>query len=482
MCGIIGLRLKKSQEKKVSERRRLVVKGIIAASNLQHRGQEGCGAVVYSSRQNLKRCTGKDLVDRVLPMKLEGKECVSALFQTRYSTQGNTRDPGNVQPFEFFWKYHSGFLVHNGNLVNVKELKKRYGLECPSYYSDSRIVALILSQTKASSFEEALLKVVRQLRGSFNLIALYNGNLYAVMDRFGFHPLQIGEDSESWIVASEDAAFDSLDYRFCRDVQPGEMVVVSDQDCQSQIWENALGLKADIFEYFYFSKHISTIFGIPVGPARTALGIKLGNKLSISHGIVCPLPESGNQAAQGVYEALSERNGIRYIPRAIYRRPGSVRSFLYRSRQTREAIIRRKFMPIGYELRGKVVILVDDTMIRGTTLRIVGEMLREVGVKEIHGAIPAPQYVSPCVYGTDTNKSKDRLVSFICSQNEQRIAETLGLDSITFLDLDEARKAILSVKTGRSPMTENSFYCGPFDGIYPDGTGDYAKAIKAYQS
>lgn len=468
MCGIIG---EVRQEGDVAED---LVRGL---KGMQDRGQDGSGIAVAQSDTYIKTWKGEGTVEESIPLPKIKRPGNIGVGQNRYPTSGPT-SLDNQQPFIGRFGKRDTAVVHNGNIINLGELTRKYDLEVPCHYSDTRIINEIIPKIKASSFEEAIIKLAGQLRGAFNLIFMFNNRLYVIMDRFGFHPLQLGRRDGDYIVASESHAFDKIqDARFYRDIMPGEMLIIDRDGVQSFLWTDHFNLKPelqlDIFEILYYASHLSVIHGVPVGPARIRLGYYLAQQMNISQGVVIPLPKSGNQASQGLYHGLAEKNpGITFSPWAIHRDDTVGRTFLAPSQLDRESKADLKFEMIRYLVEMLRVILADDTLIRGTNIKTANRKLRAAEAKEVHAAIAAPPYNYPCHYGTNTNGKKDRLISRVHNENIEAVRLELGVDSLTHLTYDNMIRAIMDCRLGRSPLTPNSFYTGPFTGTYPDGEPD----------
>jgi amidophosphoribosyltransferase len=481
MCGIIGI---------ITDKDRVVDLVYRSLKVLENRGREGSGIMVANALGAFKRITGSGYVDEAVRLKLQHLEQEIrrdgydiATGQDRYGTTG-TSTSSNFQPTEGFWKGKDFFLVHNGNVVNLNELKAHYDIDCPEHYSDTRIMTLAVSQTKADSFKEAIISVARRLQGSFNLIFYYDQKLYILKDRFGFHPLQIGRKGKTFLVASESSVYRSLQAKFIRDVEPGELIIASREGYTEDRWIEKTELKFDIFEFIYFMRHISKAHGVSVSKARKRMGELLADGIEQSllsfsvdpnECMVAPVPESGNQASLGLYESLRKcYPGIRYSPRAVYPNTEIKRTFINPSQILRERMVDEKFDPDENEVSGQIVILVDDSLIRGTTITGIARKLYQRGAKEVHFAVACPQYRYPDVYGVDTYRSGERLISAIHNGDQEAIAKAVGIRSVTFLELPDTIQAVLDCRCKSSPLTKESFYAGPFNQIYNDGTGDYA--------
>lgn len=481
MCGIMGV---------ITEKGRVADTLYKGLKVMENRGREGSGLLVANPKGAFKRITGSGFVDEALRVKLQplGPEIKTGEYyigigQNRYGTTG-VSSSSNFQPIEGFWRSKDFFLVHNGNIVNLTELQAEYDLDCPSHYSDTRIIALAVTKTKAKSFQEAIINVARKLKGAFNLIYYYDQQLYILTDRFGFHPLQLGQKGKTLLVASESAVFRSLKAKFVRDIGPGELIIASREGCQASQWTTDTDLKFDIFEFIYFMRQLSQAHGVSVSKARKRMGYLVADELTSTLlkkevdpnlCVVCPVPESGNQAALGLFGALRKHYPqVRFSPLAIYPNAEIKRTFINPTQLARKKLVKEKFDPDENEISGEILIVVDDSMVRGTTLSGIAKKLRKLGARQIHAVIACPQYLYPCLYGVDTYREGERLASAVYAGDREAIARALGLDSISFSQLRTTIQAVMDCREDGSALTEQSFYAGPFNMIYPDGTGDYA--------
>lgn len=476
MCGIVGM---------TYLNRASLSDMIYALAGEQHRGQESAGIAVTSQlgkKIYVERGMGEvwqAFSEKNLDRLSHG---TAAIGQVRYSTLGES-SLENAQPITRHFKGRYPFaLVHNGSIVNMHELTASAG-QCSSGRSDTHIIADLVAASRAATFEEAILEVAKKLRGGFNLIFLFQQKLYAITDGFGFHPLQIGMAGEDVTIASESCVFDAIGATHVRDIEPGEFVITDLQrPYHIYTWRRATP-KFDIFEYIYFMLPSSTIHGCAVTLARHWMGRMLGSFYNPPpNALVVPVADSGNQAAVGFYERLLERGcSVRIRPNGLFRYHSSNvrRTFIDPSPESRLKKLRRKFTALPAELKGQTIILVDDSIVRGTTSLYLGIILREAGVKEIHGAIASPMIINPDLYGIAISP-RDHLVARVHKKNVEAIARELNYDSLSYLPLDLTKAAVLkaAVETKKilgleSTLTEDSFYAGPFDGIYPAGTGDF---------
>ncbi len=463
MCGIVGY----------------FTKGDLVAPQLywslmalQHRGKSGAGMAL--GREKMLCLKGKG----ELPQAFHSSPVDSipgdvGIGQVRYGTAGN-EDEENLQPIKRRFRGDDFYLVHNGNLINVSELSnsRTYNIGC----SDSQVVADLISHAKASSFEEALLETLPKLRGAFNLLLLYGGKIYIAKDRHGFHPLQYCEYGNGLVVASESCALPHSSGKVS-DVMPGEIVVFDDSGIRKYQWTYDVDLKFDIFEFIYFLRPDSIVHGVPAGGARRIMGRKLWRQLHFSNNLVCPIPDSGNEAALGYSQAATEMgNSVVYDPYALFRPHTVSRTFIEPIQSVRDQSVNLKFVARPECFTAKKVLAVDDSLVRGTTCKRISNMVKNAGAKEFHLALSSPPYMNPDFYGIDTYRKKNELAAKIHNGDTGKIAQQFGCDSVNYLELRAVKAAILEARGLDSPLTEYSFYCGPFDGIYPAGVGDYSLA------
>ncbi|MEC9059266.1 MAG: amidophosphoribosyltransferase, partial [Actinomycetota bacterium] len=401
---------------------------------LQHRGQESAGIAV-SDGQNVTVVKDMGLVssafdDRILAA-LEGNV---AIGHTRYSTTGSSswrasqpfyRDVGNL---EFA-------LAHNGNLVNTAELAEEAGMLEGTVTSDSdlvaELVALELASEDAPDGDElpwALERVLPRLRGGFSFVAMDRHHLVGARGPEGFWPLCLGRLDNGWVVASESPALDTVGAHLVREVDPGEMIVIDSNGWRSQQPFEHPDPKLCIFEFVYFSRPDTVLYGRNVHSARQRMGEQLADQAPASADLVMPVPESGIPAAQGFARAsgIPYRDGLvknRYIGR----------TFIAPSQEMRALGVRMKLNPIRHNIENQRLVVVDDSIVRGTTTRAIVEMLRASGAAEVHLRISSPPYRWPCFYGMDTGTQAELMASNLTMEE---IREYLGVNSIAYLELD----------------------------------------------
>jgi amidophosphoribosyltransferase len=433
---------------------------------LQHRGQESAGIAV-SDGEFITVSKDMGLVTQVFDERriapLDGH---LAIGHVRYSTTGSS-SWRNAQPV-----YRSvgdaGFaLGHNGNLTTTLDLAERLGM-LPGLApadsaagldstTDSALVAELIAHeydTNARSdgrdLEQALRQVLPQLRGGFSFVMMDEAHLIGVRDPHGFWPLVLGRVEGGWVLASETAALDIVGAHFVREVEPGELLVIDASGVHTQRFADA-DPKLCLFEFVYFARPDTTLYGKSVHAARQRMGEELARQAPVDADMVMPVPESGIPAAQG----YARSSGIPYGDGLVKNRYVG-RTFIQPNQKQRGQGVRLKLNPLPENIRGKKLVVVDDSIVRGTTTRQVVQMLREAGAAEVHFRVSSPPYKWPCFYGMDTGSRSDLLAA---DMSVGEIRDYLGVDSLAYLDLDR-----LVTATGASP---GSFCTACLSGNYP---------------
>lgn len=425
---------------------------------LQHRGQESCGIVVNDDGVFH---TYKDigLVNDVFtPDKLHGLGTGSmAVGHVRYGTTGAS-DRGNAQPIVVNHIKGRMALAHNGNLVNSYELRSELELQGSIFHttSDTEVISYIITKERltASSIEEAVDRAMYRLAGAFSMIVMSPSKLIAVRDEHGFRPLCYGRTEDGrYVIASESCALDSVGAVFVRDLEPGEILVFEKEGVRSIRSHCGRASKSlCIFEYIYFARPDSVIDGYSVHSARVRAGEYLSEQHPVEADIVIGVPDSGLDAALGYAKASGIPYGIGFIKNKYIGR-----TFIAPGQQSREDKVRIKLNPIADTVRGKRVVMIDDSIVRGTTSARIVKLLREAGAAEIHMRVSAPPFLNPCYYGTDID-SRENLIA--CHHTVEEIAEIIGVDSLGFLSVENAKKLAKGVYSEE--------YCTAcFDGGYP---------------
>jgi amidophosphoribosyltransferase len=410
---------------------------------LQHRGQESAGMAV-SDGEDIYVLKEMGLVTNVFTERnmapLEGH---LAIGHTRYSTTGSSTW-GNAQPI-YREPGEAGFaLGHNGNLVNTAELMRDAGVLPGTISSDSDVVAELLqnairargeSRSDGRDLERALLEVLPRLKGAFSFVLMDDAHVIGVRDPNGFRPLCLGRLDAGWVLASETPALDIVGARFVRELEPGEMVVIDASGTRSlhPFPAEHVDPKLCLFEFVYFARPDSRLYNQTVHSARQRMGEELADQAPVQADMVMPVPESGIPAAEG----YARRSGIPFGHGLVKNRYIG-RTFIAPSQDMRNLGVRMKLNPIRENIAGKRLVVVDDSIVRGTTQRAMVRMLREAGAVEVHLRISSPPYKWPCFYGMDTG-SRTELLAADLTVDEVR--DYLGCDTLAYLELDRLLRA-----------------------------------------
>jgi len=422
---------------------------------LQHRGQESAGIAVVKDKKIIEH-KGMGLVPDVFDMaKLEQLEGESAIGHVRYSTTGSSI-LSNAQPFVVHHINKSYAVAHNGNLVNAYALKKELE-EAGSIFQttmDSETFLHLFVKNLKYGFEQALVKTVSKLKGAFCFIVLTSrGEVIGIKDPNGFRPLCLGILNGNYILASETCALDLVQAEFGRELDPGEILIISHDGIKSLKSNVAANRSFCIFELIYFARPDSTIFGQNVYQTRKALGRCLAQESPVEADLVMPFPDSGTYAAIG----YSEASGIPF-EMAMIRNHYVGRTFIQPTQSMRDFGVRVKLNPVKELLEGKDIIIIEDSIIRGTTVKTRVKALRELGVKKIHMRVSGPPHSFPCHYGIDFSTTGELIAS---DKSVAELTGILGLDSLYYLSLE----GLLRSTAIENP--ENNFCKACFDGCYP---------------
>jgi len=398
---------------------------------LQHRGQESSGIVACDERGEFHTHKGIGLVSDVFnDQQLLDLPGPIAIGHNRYSTSGGlTRE--NTQPLVVVYRGGPLALAHNGNLVNARELRRELEASGSIFQTtlDTEILLHLMARAAADDPAEALEDAARQVRGAYALVVLARDQVLATRDRYGLRPLCLGRLLDGYVVASESCALDLVAAEFLRDVEPGELVRIDATGLQSRrVFEAARPLRQCIFEHIYFSRPDSRVFGETVDRVRRRTGRRLAEEHPADADIVIAVPDSSNSIALG----YSEASGIRY-ELGLIRNHYVGRTFIQPQQSGRDSSVRVKFNPVRDILAGQRVVLVDDSIVRGTTSRKLVRMLKKNGAREVHFRVGSPPVRYPCFYGIDT-PSRRELIGALKSPEE--ICEYLGADSIGYLSLE----------------------------------------------
>ncbi len=402
---------------------------------LQHRGQEACG-IVSSDGENLHQFRSMGLVADVLDEDvLKTLKGASAIGHTRYSTAGKNTIK-EVQPFSVACQHGQIAVCHNGNLPFAKQ--KRQELEKQgaifSSTSDTETILHSIARTEAGDAIEAVSKVLTETEGAFSLLFLTPKSLIAVRDPRGFRPLNLGKLKDAWCVASETCAFDLIDAEYVREIKTGEMLVIDEQGLHSSFPFAEKPRSVCTFEHVYFSRPDSVIFGKSVNQSRHQMGKQLAVEHPVEADLVVPVPDSGVAAAIG----FAAQSNINYR-QAIIRNHYIGRTFIEPSQSIRSFGVRLKLNPVRNLIQGRRVVLIDDSIVRGTTSKKIVQMVREAGAKEVHMRISCPPTVSPCYYGVDTPRKADLIAA---QMSVDEVCRYIEADSLGYLSMEGMLEAI----------------------------------------
>ena len=440
-CGLFGI-------SGHPEAARLTYLGLYA---LQHRGQESAG-IVSSDGSRLHREKGMGYVADVFDDRKLGKlKGNTASGHVRYSTTGESL-LANAQPIVTQSRRGPMALSHNGNLVNAKQLRERLEKDGAIFQSttDTEVILCLLARSPLEHLEEALKNVLVSLQGAFSLLLQTRERIYAIRDPFGFRPLCLGRVGKFYTVASESCAFDLIGATYIRDIAPGEILRIDNGQTESFFLPPAPRRAFCIFEHVYFSRPDSTVFERNVNKSRHLMGRQLAREAPIPADLVVPVPDSGVTAALGYAEEseISFKFGLirnHYVGRTFIEPRESIRHFG----------VKIKLNPVRELLKDRRVILIDDSLVRGTTSQKILEMVRAAGAREVHMRISSPPTISPCFYGIDT-PTQEELIG--ANKTVEEIREFIGADSLAYLSL-EGMKASVSDR--------GDFCSACFDRNYP---------------
>src|SRR2546426_1490601 len=429
---------------------------------LQHRGQESAGIAASDGQQvRISRAMGyvADTFDGTTLSQLPGSV---AIGHVRYSTAGESK-LSNAQPILIDCAHGQIALCHNGNLVNAQELRDELVQQGSIFQSssDTEVILHLYARSRARAVETAIVESVAQVQGAFSLVMLTKDRLVAVRDPHGFRPLALGRLGDAYVVCSETCAMDLIGATYARDVAPGEILVISDNGVRSIKPFAPAPVNQCIFEHVYFARPDSYVFGRSVNEVRTELGRVLAREQPVDADVVVPVPDSGVCAAVGYAEEadIPLRMGLirnHYVGRTFIQPQASIRHFG----------VKVKLNPVRSILEGRRVVLVDDSIVRGTTSRKIVRMVRAAGAREVHMRISCPPTISPCFYGVDT-PSRSELIAATHTLDE--IKTFLDVDSLGYLSLEGLMSAVGS---GQSSYC-SSCYTGQYPVSFPRDEATY---------
>jgi len=439
---------------------------------LQHRGQESAG-IASSDFARLHNIKAMGLVADIFTEDVLARLPGSlAIGHTRYSTTGDSALL-NAQPIRVECNKGAIALAHNGNLVNAHMLRRQLEQNGSIFQttSDTEVVVHLIAQSKEQTLPDAIADALRRIEGAFSLVLMTRDRIFAARDPRGFRPLAMGripalegQRRDTVVFASETCAFDLIGATYERDVKPGELVVVGPEGTSSRFYSTSAPQSSCIFEHVYFSRPDSVVFGRAVQTSREELGRQLAREAPVDADLVVPVPDSGVTAAMG----YSAESGIPFRF-ALIRNHYVGRTFIEPRQTVRDFGVKLKLNPVRSLLQGNRVVLIDDSIVRGTTSRKIVRMIRNAGAKEVHMRISCPPTISPCYYGVDT-PSKKQLIA--ANQSVEEIRQYIGADSLAYLSLDGLKKAC-----GEGETTSYCSAC--YTGKYPTNIVDIDEILPA---
>ena len=434
--------------------------------SLQHRGQEGAGILTNDAGKLIRhRDTG--LISEVFknPANLEKLTGQAAIGHVRYATAGEA-SIDNIQPFHFkFYDMEFG-LAHNGNLTNTKTLKKEleHNGAIFSSSSDTEILAHLIRCSHNPSFMGKVKEALNTVKGGFAYLLMMEDKLIAALDPNGFRPLSIGKMANGAIVvSSETCAFEVVGAEWIRDVKPGEVVIIDNSGIQYDTYTTDTQLAICSMEYIYFARPDSNIYGVNVHTARKRMGAQLAREFKHEADIVVGIPNSSLSAAMGFAEESGLPNEMGLIKNQY-----TQRTFIQPTQELREQGVRMKLSAVSGVVKGKRVVMIDDSIVRGTTSRRIVQLLKEAGATEVHVAIASPPLKYPCFYGIDIQTRRELIAA---NHSVEETRQIIGADSLTYLSIDGLIDSI-----GLETNAPNGGLCvAYFDGKYPTPIYDYEK-------
>ena len=440
--------------------------------SLQHRGQESAG-IVTSDGMSLHIHKSMGLVaDIFTEKKLSRLRGTLAIGHTRYSTTGDSALL-NAQPIMVQSNKGMIALAHNGNLTNAGEIRARMEAQGSIFQtsSDTEVIVHLIAASREHTLPEAIADALRRVEGAFSLVMISPDRIFAARDPRGFRPLAMGripalpgQRQDTIVFASETCAFDLVGATYEREVKPGELVIVGPEGITSRFYAPALPQSSCIFEHVYFSRPDSRVFGRPVQESREQLGRQLAIEAPAEADLIVPVPDSGVTAAMG----YSAESGIP-LRFGLIRNHYVGRTFIEPQQSVRDFGVKLKLNPVRSLLEGKRIVLIDDSIVRGTTSRKIVRMVRSAGAKEVHMRISCPPTISPCFYGVDTPRKKELIAA---NNTVEEIRQYIGADSLAYLSLEGLKKACHD--------GEKTTYCTAcYTGNYPTKLVDVEEILPA---
>ncbi len=431
-CGVVGI-YTQQQDESIDVRRYLT----LALTALQHRGQESAGMAVYDSEGKIVHRVGMGKVREVFSDTGTGlPDACIGIGHVRYSTTGSSCVE-NAGPFVVGANpnhYEAIAVAHNGNLINGPALRAQLPEDLLQSTTDSEAIALLLLHSDGHTLRERMIDIFPQLRGSYSLVILAEGKLYAMRDPWGMRPLCLGRIGTSWIVASESCAIDRVGGDFVRKVEPGELITIDERGFHSEMLVRVPRQTLCVFEYIYFSDATTKLNNRYVYTVREELGRELAREHPVEADLVAPVPDSSIPAALGYAFA----SGIPY-GKAIIKNRYSDRTFIKPDQRLRQLEVDLKFNMVKPQIEGKRLIIVDDSIVRGNTMKRLVAALRRQGAKEIHLRSSAPPLRHPCYFGIDIPQEAELIAA---GRTVQEIADYIGVDSLGYLSIAGLGRAI----------------------------------------
>lgn len=442
-CGVFGI------YDRTLDIARYVYWGLFA---LQHRGQESAGLAVTDGTQ-IELTKNMGLLTeaiRSLP-RLPGH---MGLGHVRYSTTGSN-NPRNIQPLVVQFKDEHIAVAHNGNLTNALEIRRNLEEQGSIFQTsmDSEVIVNLIARSHAATMEERIVEACNRIQGAFSLVINTNDYLIGLRDPHGYRPLCLGKTNAGYVLASETCALDAIKAEFIRDIEAGEMVIIDDSGVRSRMYApaDAIDKKVCVFEYIYFARSDSNIDGQSVYESRLAMGRELARETQYDADLVMAIPDSGTTAALG----YARESGIPFAEGLIKNRY-SGRTFIKPNQEERELAVRMKLNPVEEVVKGKRIVLIDDSIVRGTTSGLIVKMLKEAGAKEVYMCVSSPAILYPCHYGIDTSVRKELIAA---TKSIEEIRAYIKADKLHYLTQEGLDRAIATID-GKHMC----FAC--FDGAY----------------
>lgn len=437
---------------------------------LQHRGQEGAG-IVANQQGHLWQERGLGLLHDVFrdPARLAHLQGQAAIGHVRYATAGSAGIE-NIQPLMVNFSDMQLSLAHNGNITNAQSLRQSLEMQGAIFQSssDTEVLLHLIRRSTATTFYDRLKDALQQVRGGFAFLLLTPTAMYAALDPHGFRPFVVGQLPDGqYVVTSETAALHAVGATFIRDVQPGELLTIDQAGLRIDHYTSKTDLHIDAMEYIYFARPDSDIYGVNVHTARKRMGRQLALEQPATGDLVVGVPNSSLSAAMGYAEATGLPNEMGLVKNQYI-----ARTFIEPTQERRERAVRMKLSAVPSVVAGKRVVLVDDSIVRGTTSSYIVKMLREAGAKEVHVRIASPAFKYPSFYGVDMQTTAELLAA---NHTLAEMTAMLGADSLAFLSVPGLVQAIDLPYTGNGTGLTTAY----FDGHYPSPIYDYEKTLTA---